>query len=100
MRVRFRFAAVLVGLGLVASACGLGAGASRESLIDILIVEGGLTDSEAKCVSDALYATPGLSEDQINSFSVISEVDPDSGDAGAFALYESAVDTAVRTCVR
>ena len=100
MRVHARFTSVLVAVALVVSACGLGAGASRESLIDILVVEGDLTEQQAQCVSDALYATPGLTEDQINSFSVISEVDADSSDAGEFALYQNAVDTAVKTCIR
>ena len=99
MRVNARFTSVLLALALVASACGLGAGASRESLIDILIVEGDLTAAQAQCVSDALYATPGLTDDEINSFSVISEVDADSNDAGKFALYQNAVDTAVKTCI-
>ena len=100
MRVNARFTSVLVVLALVVSACGLGTGASRESLIDILMVEGDLTSEQALCISDALYATPGLTEDQINNFSVVSEVDADSNDAGAFALYQNAVDTAVKTCVR
>ncbi len=99
MRVKARFSSVLVVLALVVSACGLGTGASREALIDILIVEAGLTVEQAQCVSDALYATPGLDEGQINNFSVIREVEADSDSAAGFALYQNAVDTAVKRCV-
>lgn len=100
MRVTGRFSALILGLSLGATACGLGAGANREALIDILIVEAQLSDEEANCVASALYATPGLTEDQINSFSTIKEMDPGDDRAGDFELYEAAVDTAVRRCVR
>jgi hypothetical protein len=99
MRVTARFLALLLGLSLVATACGLGAGASREALVDILIEEAKLTDAEAECVANALYATPGLTEDEINSFSVIDEIDPADDRAGKFKLYQAEVDIAVRTCV-
>ena len=100
MRVTGRFSALLFVLALGASACGLGAGANRGALVDILEVEAGLTPDEANCVANALYATPGLTEADINSFSTIGEIDPGDERAGKFALYEAAVDTAVRTCVR
>ncbi|MFW2383154.1 MAG: hypothetical protein ACN4GZ_15490 [Acidimicrobiales bacterium] len=99
MRVTRRFSALLLALTLGATACGLGTGANREALVDILIVEADLTTEEANCVANALYATPGLTEDDINSFSVIKEMDPGDERAGKFALYETAVDTAVRTCI-
>jgi hypothetical protein len=99
MRVTARFPALFLALSLGATACGLGAGASRDALVDILIVEAKLTDDEANCVANALYATPGLTEDEINSFSVIDEIDPGDERAGKFTLYQAAVETAVRTCV-
>ena len=100
MRVTGRFSALILALTLAATACGLGAGANREALVDILIVEADLSTDEANCVANALYATPGLTEDDINSFSTINEIDPGDDRVGKYALYEAAVDTAVRTCVR
>ncbi len=99
MRVTARFLALLLGVSVVATACGLGVGASREALIDILMEEAKLSDAEANCVANALYATPGLTEEEINSFSVIDEIEPGDERAGKFTLYQAAVDTAVRTCV-
>ena len=97
MRVTARLSALLLALTLGATACGNGA--SREALVDILIVEAKLTPAEADCVANALYATPGLTADEINTFSVVEEIEPDDDRAGKFALYQAAVDTAVRTCV-
>lgn len=99
MRVTARLSALLLTLTLGVTACGLGTGASREALVDILIVEAKLSPAEADCVANALYATPGLTAEEINSFSVIDEMEPDDERAGKFALYQAAVDTAVRTCV-
>ena len=100
MRVMRRFSPLILVLALGASACGLGTGAIRAALVDILVEEAELSDAEANCVANALYATPGLTEADINSFSTIGQMDPGDDRAGKFALYEAAVDTAVRTCVR
>ncbi len=99
MRVRSKASSLLVGFSLFVTACP-GTGASREALVDILVVEADLSLEEATCVSDALYATVGLSEDEINNFSVVDEISPGADNFDKWQIYQNAVDTAVRTCVR
>ncbi len=85
--VRSSLLALFLALGL--TACGEG-DASRDDLTSMLTERAELSDDQAECVADAVFADGLFSQDQINEASKNpSEVDG----------FQDVVDEALATCI-
>ncbi|MGI9596113.1 MAG: hypothetical protein ACR2QK_08135 [Acidimicrobiales bacterium] len=67
-RPRRRWLLAIVALGLVAAGCSGGPG-SREDFVDILTREGGFTDDEALCITNAVFDEYEADEDALGKIS-------------------------------
>lgn len=106
MRAPRRLLAMLAGTAFVVTSCGFGAGANREELVNRLIIQADLDDTEAECVAESLYDDSGLDEADISRFTLDPPGEP-AADASLeerdaydrYQTYLGEVDEAIRTCL-
>lgn len=98
--------AILVGATVLLGGCGFGAGATREELVNRLVIQADLDGAEAECVAEALYDRSGLDEADISQFTLNPPDEPgpaaSAEERDAYTRYQTylgEVDEAVRTCI-